>query len=97
MEIYENSGIVSYNLSTSGQSIEVTYYLLRSALERQLPKVVVLDASSLFFDDDIDIKNWRYVLDEMPMGKTKIAMARKYAKLINNTLKLPTPERCAEP
>lgn len=85
MEIYEDSGIVSYNLSTSGQSIEVTYYLLRSALERQLPKVVVLDASSLFFDDDIDIKNWRYVLDEMPMGKTKIAMARKYAKLINNT------------
>ena len=85
MEIYEDSGIVSYNLSTSAQSIEVTYYILKSAFESQSPSVVVLDASNLFFDDEIDIKNWRYVLDEMPLGKTKLAMARKYAMLVNDT------------
>lgn len=85
MQIYEDTGIVTYNLSTSAQSIEVTYYLLKSAFERQSPKVVVLDASNLFYDDEIDIKNWRYVLDEMPLGKTKLAMARKYAMLVNDT------------
>ncbi len=87
MEIYEDSGIVSYNLSTSGQPIEVTYYLLKSALETQSPEVVFLDASSLFFGDSISTSAWRYVLDEMSFGETKIEMAREYSMLVNDTEK----------
>ena len=85
MEIYEDSGIVSYNISTSAQPVEVSYYLLESAFETQSPEVVVLDASSLFFGDDVSDLAWRYVMDGMPFGSTKIAMAREYAMLRNNT------------
>ncbi len=85
MEIYEDSGIVSYGLATSTQPIEVSYYLLESALEKQSPKVVVLDASSVFFQDDVSELAWRYLLDEMPFGRSKIALAREYAKLKHNT------------
>ncbi len=83
MEIYEDAGIVSYNLSTSVQPIEVSYYLLRSAFESQSPDVVFLDVSNLYFDDSFEEKGWHYVIDGMPFGKTKIAMARKYATLFN--------------
>lgn len=85
MEIYEDSGIAGYNLSTSGQPIEVSYYLLRSALETQTPKAVVIDASSLFFDDSVSTAAWRYVLDGMPFGRNKLAMARMYSILLNET------------
>ncbi len=83
MEIYEDAGIVSYNLSTSVQPIEVSYYLLRSAFESQSPDVVFLDVSNLYFDDSFEEIGWRYVLDGMPFGKTKLAMARRYATLFN--------------
>lgn len=85
MEIYEDSGIVSYNISTSVQPVEVSYFLLQSALKRQSPKVVLLDVSSLFFQDDVSDVAWRYVMDGMPFGGTKIEMAREYAMLRNNT------------
>lgn len=85
MEIYEDSGIVSYGLATSAQPVEVSYYLLESAFETQSPEVVVLDASSIFFGDDVSDLAWRYVMDGMPFGSTKIAMAREYAMLRNNT------------
>lgn len=85
MEIYEDSGIVSYNLSTSSQPIEVTYHLLKSALETQAPNVVMLDVSSLFFDDTINTAAWRYVLDGMPFCETKIEMAMEFAKYVNDT------------
>lgn len=85
MEIYEDSGIVSYNLATSGQPIEVTYHLLKSAFETQSPNVVVLDVSSLFFNDTLNTAGWRYVLDGMPFGKTKIEMAREYSMYANDT------------
>lgn len=84
MEIYEDSGIVSYNISTSVQPIEASYYLLQSAFSRQSPQVVVMDVSNLFFDDEMVEKGWRYILDSMPLSASKIRMARKYAMLKND-------------
>ncbi len=85
MEIYEDSGIVSYNISTSVQFIEAGYYLLDSAFSSQSPKVVVLDASNLYFGDTVAANRWRYIMDGMPMSKAKIRMARKLAMLQNDT------------
>lgn len=85
MEIYKDSGIVSYNISTSGQPIEGSYYLLQSAFSRQSPDVVMLDVSNLFFDDDISEKGYRYIFDIMPLSASKIRMARRYAMLKNDT------------
>ncbi len=41
--LYDNYGIVSYNLGCEQQSLLITYYWLKEALKYQTPKVVVLD------------------------------------------------------
>ena len=41
--LYDNYGIVSYNLGCEQQSLLITYYWLKEALKYQSPKVVVLD------------------------------------------------------
>lgn len=43
LELWSEYGISSYNLGTSEQIIPLSYYVLKHALERQCPKVVVLD------------------------------------------------------
>lgn len=48
MQIYEETGITSYNLGTEQQSMLSTYYLLKEALKTQKPKVVVLEIHFLF-------------------------------------------------
>ncbi|WP_406544301.1 hypothetical protein [Pseudobutyrivibrio sp.] len=47
-EIYDDYGIRSYNLASSGQSIFFNYYWLKEALKYQSPKVVVLDSKFIF-------------------------------------------------
>ncbi len=78
MEIYKEYGLVTYNLSTSKQTVDVTYHLLEEAFKSQSPKVVFLDASNLFFDD-FNNASWRRMLDSEPLSLTKIKSARDYA------------------
>lgn len=79
MELYKNYGIRSYDLATSLQSIEVTYYVLAEALKTQKPKVFVFDVSSLYFEDSANVY-WEYVISDMPFGKNRIALAREFCK-----------------
>lgn len=81
MYIYQKMGITSYNLGTSLQSIEGTYYLLKDAFRSQKPKVVVLDVSSLFFKTEKNDIAWRYIIDSMPFSKIKFEMMKNYAEL----------------
>ena len=83
MEIYEKYGIRSYNLSTSIQPIEATYYLLSETLNNQDLKVFVYDVSNLYMSSS-EKNYWLYVLDEMHMGKNKLALAREYKRSANN-------------
>ena len=84
MLLYENNGIVSYNLGTSLQTAECSYYLLKSVLEKQSPEVVVYDVSNLFFSDDgekyLD-QGLRYVIDSMPFSNEKIDLSKIYASM----------------
>lgn len=80
MELYEKFGFKSYNLSTSGQPIEATYYLLKEAFLTQNPQVVIFDVSSLYFGNSAEY-SWRYVIDDMPLGKTKIDFAKEYCEI----------------
>lgn len=43
LDLWHDYGITSYNLGTSEQTIPMSYYLLQYALEKQNPKVIVLD------------------------------------------------------
>lgn len=83
MELYEKYGIKSYNLSTSIQPIEATYYLLAETLKNQNPKVFVYDVSNLYMSSS-EKNYWQYVLDEMHFGRNKLALAREYKKSANN-------------
>lgn len=55
IELYQSYGITSYNLGSSSQFIETSFFLLEEALHYQKPKYVVLDASGVV---GIENKNW---------------------------------------
>ena len=76
MKIYEDYGIRSYNLASSGQPIGCSYYMLKYALETQKPKAVVLDVSFLFLNEKSYSASrinsfWRYLVDNIPWGGGK--------------------------
>jgi hypothetical protein len=52
--LWEEYGFTSYVRATSAQHPIVSYYYLVEALRSQKPKLVVLDAISLFYDFDVD-------------------------------------------
>ena len=84
MQIYKDEKLTTYNLSTSKQPIEGTYYLLKEAFKTQTPKVVVMDVSSLLYDTEEDWDNeqgMRYVIDLLPFSMDKIECAKVYASM----------------
>ncbi|GAA6491818.1 hypothetical protein K280104A7_13820 [Candidatus Bariatricus faecipullorum] len=77
-EVYEQYGLSTYNLGTSGQSIESSYYLTVELLKTQKPQVIILDASSLFFDDSGSVENWRRVMDVLNYSENKYEMSKDF-------------------
>lgn len=82
MEIYESDGIKSYNLATSAQPIEATYYILKEAIKSQRPKVVVWDVSNLYLTYK-DPFFWKIAMDELPFNKNKIQLIKEYQNNIS--------------
>jgi hypothetical protein len=67
-------GISSFNLATGGQELYVTYYLLKEALKRQKPKIVVLDVYYAMSQSEYGDESFtHYVLDSMRLGQNKIS------------------------
>ena len=67
MHIYQEEGIISYNMATSGQALEVSLFLTSEVFKRQSPKVMVLDASNFFFNEELTIQPfYREVMDSFP-------------------------------
>lgn len=81
MKIYETTGIKSYNLSSSGQPISLSYFILKTILQTQTPRVVVLDVSSLYRIDAIVA--WRYVVDNLTLDKNLLDMSREYNNIFS--------------
>ncbi len=48
MQLWDTHGFTSYLCSTSGQPLYDSYRLLRQSLERQRPKVVILETNAIF-------------------------------------------------
>ena len=48
MEIWQQDGISSFVCGQTGQEIEETYYMLKTALRTQKPKIVVFETNSIF-------------------------------------------------
>lgn len=82
LDLYQNYGITSYNLSMSGNYIASDFYCLQEILdflkeeERQLPKVVVVDV----FPDEQTIGRLHFRWDDFPISTNKAKMAGDLAK-----------------
>lgn len=79
MTIYEETGICGYSLATSGQTMDMNYYVLQRAFQTQHPSVVVLDATALYQNEDADWNGaWWPLMDEQPLDGIKFEMAKAY-------------------
>ena len=78
MAIYNCSGIVTFNLASPTQPMEVRCFLLSELLEQQQPQVVLLDVRSLFYGE-LNEPWYRAVLDNAPLSLNKIGLAEEYA------------------
>lgn len=70
-DLYDYSGIKSYNLASNGQPLWLSYYWLKEALNYQSPKVVVLDGYCFFGGEGQDESICRMALDDMRWGEAK--------------------------
>ena len=84
MDLYEDYGIVSFNLGTSCQPVEVTRFFTSQIFKRQHPKVLALDVSTLFIDSTEESTYHdtalSCVLDNVPLSLDKIRLAYEYQK-----------------
>ena len=79
MELWEKSGISSYNLGSSSQSIPCSYYLIKEGIRTQKPKVIVLETYGAKYDSDyISTARLHVALDGMPFNKTKLEVLTEF-------------------
>lgn len=70
-QLYDDYGIASYLLSSSGQPVWVSYYLLEEALKSQQPKLVLFDTGTLFRrEEDFQPSSWEVLIGMKP-SRTK--------------------------
>lgn len=70
----------SYNLGTDSQSMQSTYYVIKESLKKQAPKIIVIEAYSLYIpraESDRAYANTRNAYDDMKLSLNKIEMARE--------------------
>ncbi len=73
--LWENHGISSYNLASSGESIQMTYYVVKAALEHTHPKAIVIDSFKIGDEKNAINEGYAFVhesIDALPFGRTKL-------------------------
>ncbi len=78
MELWNETGIASYNLGTSSQSIPCSYYLIKEGIRTQHPKVIVLETYGVKYDVYYQSTALHIALDEIPFNKTKIEVLTEF-------------------
>ena len=73
LQLYRDYGITSYNMASHGNSIAVSYWMLKNAIEYHKPKVAVLDMY-LVDADTVTMKKGlaHYTFDRFPLTRTKM-------------------------
>ena len=73
MELWNDYGIVSYNMGGNGNEMATTYWVLKNALDYTTPKLVVIDCLKLGSDKKIaDNKEYvHYSFDAFPITNNK--------------------------
>lgn len=73
--LWENYGISSYNLASSGESIQMSYYVMKEALEHAKPKAVIIDSYKISDKKDSIDEGYAFVhesIDALPLNKNKL-------------------------
>lgn len=84
LELEEKYGISSYTLGTSSQSIQCSYYLMKDAVKKQHPKVIVFEIHGVkYMEDYYSLARVHVAMDGMPLNLTKLEMCKDY---LSNTL-----------
>lgn len=81
MQLYDEYNIVSYNLGSARQPIEVSYFLIQEIYSRgYTPKLIVLEPASCFGVKKEDTF-YRFVADKFENDKYKLDLIQTYLKL----------------
>lgn len=78
MELWNDYGIVSYNMGGHANQLATTYWVLENALEHTTPRLVAIDCMQL----EADVKSaalfsyGHYSFDAFPLNKTKLSAIR---------------------
>ena len=81
MELWNDYGIVSYNMATHGGRTAGNYWLLKNALEYTNPKLVVVDCYMISLNEKIsEPEKIHMATDHIPFGKTKVEMVKDLAE-----------------
>ncbi len=73
--LWEKHGIASYNLASSGESVQMSYFVLRDALNRCTPKAVFIDAAKISDEENSINSGYGFVhesIDALPLDKNKL-------------------------
>ena len=74
MELWNNYGIISYNMWNSAERVAATYYNILLALKQTSPKLIVVDVSQIYTEEKIDYKlkeHMHNTFDPYPISYTK--------------------------
>ena len=74
MQVYEETGISSYNYSISSARIYMMYYFLQDILKTQKPKVVMVDIITLFYKSREEETEQRKSFDYNDLDLIKLKM-----------------------
>lgn len=73
MDMWEQNGIVGYNMATPGCRIATAYWVIRNALQYTEPKLIVLDCAYLLdHKANSNINYMHRVFDSMPFSNVKV-------------------------
>lgn len=77
MELWDEYGIVSYNMAGYGNRMAMNYWMLKNALEYTSPQLVVVDCYMLGKDEKTGtIDQLHMSTDHIPYSETKVEMIR---------------------
>lgn len=77
MELYNNYGIISYNMANHSEEMYITYYNMLLALQETHPKLIVLDAFGIVDSTSVKKSMMHRAFDSYPITLQKIKAIRE--------------------
>lgn len=81
LQLWNKYGMASYNLAQHAQTMSMTYYAMKDVMNRQNPKVIVLDTYFLISGQKISNSGYTHkTIDNMPWSVPKVEALADYVQ-----------------